>query len=153
MRGAYCIDGKKTAVSAAATMCIITSASGKPVWITSAYLTFPGANVTNQQLEAEWAKITSLGTPTGTSQTPSPFEQGDQAAASTVTVFITASEPTYSTAIVYGHQGFSSLAGWYFNPLPEERILIPSGGSWGLRLLGTVTSTDIALCVNIIEVG
>lgn len=153
MRGAYCIDGKKTAVAAAATMCYITAPSGKVVIITSAILSFPGTNVTNQQLEAEWAKITSLGSPTATSQTPSPMEQGDQASGSTVGVFVTASEPTYSTTIVYGHQGFASLAGWQYSPLPEERLVIPSGGSFGLRLLGTVVSTDIALTINFIEMG
>jgi len=153
MRGAYCIDGKKTGVAAAATMCYITAAASKPVIVTSAYLTFPGSNVTNQQLEAEWAKITSLGSPTATSQTPSPFEPNDQAAAMTAAVFVTGSEPTYSTTLVWGHQGFSSLAGWFYNPLPEERLWIGAGLSYGIRLLGTVTSTDIAVCVNVIECG
>jgi hypothetical protein len=91
--------------------------------------------VTNQQLKALWQRITTLGTPTGTTITPTPTEKGDQAAGATVVGNVTASEPTYGSGLTQGQRGFPSLGGYDPNFQPETRFYIQPGDTWGLRML------------------
>lgn len=153
MRGAYSAQIAISTVTAAKTLLYITAASTKIVEIISAFITPSGSNTTNQNCRACWQKIGTLGTPTGTSLTPTPTEQGDQAASSTVVGNVTASEPTYTSNVVHAHMGFSSLGGYQYGPVPEERLTIPPSGSWGLRLLDAVTSCDLVVNCVFVERG
>lgn len=153
MRGVYRANYRISANTAAKTLIYITAASGKPVDILSACVTNE-SNETNEQFLCCLQRVTSLGTPTATSVTPTKSEYNDQSAASTVKANVTASEPTYGAngqgaAIVdaVGLMGFPSLSGWFYQPTPEERLTIASGDTWGLRLLNAITSSD--LCVEI----
>src|SRR6516164_3914532 len=98
MRGVYTAATKISALNASKTLAYITAPSGKVVEILSVIVTNE-SNATNFQGEIAIANISSLGTPTATSVTPTPHEAGDQAAASTVKVNVTASEPTYGSTI------------------------------------------------------
>lgn len=153
MRGVYSADIKISSLAAAKSLIYITAPAAKCVEIISAMVGSCGSNVTNQQLEATWQKVNSLGTPTGTAITPSPQETGDQAAGSTVVGNVTASEPTYLSGITYDHQGFASLSGYQHSPVPEERIIIAPSATYGLRMLSTPTSLDAVVRVVFREIG
>lgn len=154
MRGVYRAQQQVTGITAGRTMIYITAPANKVVEILGASITPIGANVTNQILEAALQRVSSLGTPTASSLTPSLAEPGDQAAGSTVAGNVTASEPTYAANTQHGKQGFSSLAGWQHAPVPEERIVVPGGATVGLRLLtGSFTSADFDAEVVFREIG
>ncbi len=152
MRGVYTATDLISATSAAKTVVYITAAATHVIEILSSSIT-NASNETNEQCEAAWQLIGTLGTPTATTITPSPHERGDQAAASVVKKNVTASEPTYTASTQIGHEGFSSLGGWYFDPVPEERPVIAPSASWGLRLLNSPTAFDLAFKVTFREIG
>jgi hypothetical protein len=154
MRGVYRTNVQATGLTAGRTVIYITAPANRVVEILSASVTPIGTNVTNQNLECAFQRITTLGTPTGTTLTPNPTEPNDQAAASTCVGNVTASEPTYTANTQHGRQGFASLGGWQHAPVPEERMVIPAGATVGLRLLtATFTSQDIDGEVVFREIG
>ncbi len=154
MRGCYEASYAIAALAAAKTLMYITAPATACVEILSASVT-NRSNETNEQADCVISKISSLGTPTATTVTPSKTEQGDQAAGSTVKGEVTGSEPTYATgpAIEHGRGGFASLAGWQYAPIPEERVVIAPGASWGIRLLSSPSAFDAAVCIRFREIG
>lgn len=153
MRGVYTAQIQATGQTAAKTAIYITAPATAAVEILSASLTNID-NETNEQLECCLQRVSSLGTPTGTSLTPSKSENGDQAAGSTAVGNVTASEPTYSNNTQVGREGFPSLGGWRYQPTPEERIVIPPGGTVGLRILtSTFTSLGWDAMIVFREIG
>jgi hypothetical protein len=153
VRGVYESNIRISALAAQKTLMYITAPANKVVEILSASVTNE-SNTTNQQLECCFQKVTTLGTPTGTTLTPTKAEQGDQAAGSTVVGNVTASEPTYTASTQYGLRGFASLAGYEFAPLPEERLCIAGSDTWGLRLLNTTpTAFDADVRIVFREIG
>jgi hypothetical protein len=153
MRGVYTAVIKITGLAAAKTLLYLTAPANKVVEVLSASVTNSGSNVTNQQLELTLQKVNVLGSPTASTLTPSPHEQGDQASGSTVKGNVTASEPSYVANTDLGHEGSSSLAGWFFQPLPEERAYIAGGDTWGLRMLSTPTAYDANVRFTYREIG
>ena len=153
MRGVYEAVYKITGLASAKTLMYITAPSSKVVEILEASVTHPGSNVTNQQLEVAIQRVSSLGTPTATSVTPTPVEVGDAAAGSTVKGNVTASEPTYSSAVDGGREGYASLGGWRYQPQPESRFYIAPSGSVGVYMTSTPTSTDTIVRVVFREIG
>ena len=151
MRGVYTAQTKISSNTSAKTLAYITAPSGKCVEIISASVTVSGT--TNQQLECALQRISSLGTPTASSITPSPQESADQAAGSTVAMNVTASEPTYSSGVTFCQEQFSSLGGWRYMPAPEERVVLPGSGNIGLRLLGGMSSADVDVNIVFREIG
>jgi hypothetical protein len=152
MRGVYEASANISAVSAAKTLLYITAPSGKTVEVLEATVTNP-QNETNEQCEFVLQKITTLGTPTATTLTPSKCEQGDQAAGSTVKGNVTASEPTYTANTEVGREGVPSLSGWRYEPQPENRLIIAGGDSWGLRVLNSPAAVDLIPSLKFREVG
>lgn len=110
-------------------------------------------NTTNQQLECTLQRVTTLGTPTGTAVTAAKHETLDGASAATVVGNVTASEPTYTANTDIGHEGFPSLSGWFFQPVPEERPIIPPSATMGLRCISTPTSQDSQVRITYREIG
>lgn len=153
MKGVYTSVIKIAGLNAAKTLIYITAPSSRTLEIISASVGNSGSNVTNQQLEATFQRITTLGTPTGTSITPSPQETNDAAASATVVGNVTASEPTYTSGVVFDQQGFASLAGYQHAPVPEERIIVPPSASLGLRMLSIPTAFDADVKLVHREVG
>jgi hypothetical protein len=151
MRGVYTTAVKIASLAAAKTLAYITAPSDKVVELLSASVTNE-SNATNFQMQCAIANISSLGTPTATSNTPTPHEAGDQAAGSTVKVNVTASEPTYGTTIT--QEEAPSLVGWRWEPLSEaERIYVKGGASIGLRMVTTPTSFDADVRLTFREIG
>ncbi len=155
MRGVYRANFRIAAVTSARTLLYITAPASVCVDILNARITNE-SNETNEQLLAAWQRITTLGTPTATTITPTKSESGDQAAASTVKANVTASEPTYGASAqgaaivdVEGLMGFASLSGYFYQPTPEERLTIKVGESWGLRLLAPSAPVSFDLCVEV----
>lgn len=154
MRGVYEASHKISALATAATLMYITAPANKVVEILSIEVT-DATNETNEQMEITFQLISSLGTPTATTVTPSKLEQGDQAAGSTVKAAVTASEPTYSSgpAVEVGRAGVATLGGYRYAPVPEERPVVAGGASWGLRLLANITAIDAVVVMRFREIG
>lgn len=152
MRGVYTGVVKISGLAAAKTLLYITAPANKVVEILSASVT-NASNETNEQIECCLQHVTTLGSPTATTLTPSKHELGDQAAASTVKGNVTASEPTYTSNTEIGYEGSSSLGGWFFDPTPEEHPFIPGQGTMGLRLLSTPTAFDAVVRITFREVA
>lgn len=152
MRGVYEGNILISGLNALKTLLLMEIPSGKCVEILSASITNE-SNGTNQQLAAGFYKVTTLGTPAGTSVTPAQNEQGDQASALTVLGNLSA-EPTTYSSIFLGLMGFASLAGYQYAPVPEERIIMSPSSNWGLRLVDTApTAFDASVRVSWREIG
>lgn len=154
MRGCYEATIQDSSASAAKTLLYITVPANKVVEVLSAEVT-NADNETNEQCEVTFSKISSLGTPTATTITPTKMEQGDQAASSTVKGVVSGSEPTYTTGPVveFGRKGFPSLAGYQYAPVPEERPILAGGDSWGLRLLNSPSALKLDVVLRFRELG
>jgi hypothetical protein len=152
MRGVYSVSIDIDTVTTAKTLLYITVPSTIVIEIISASVTNRN-NVTNQQLDVGIFRVSSLGTPTaGSTPTPVKTEAGDQASACTVKANVTASEPTYAS-IGVDEKGVSSLAGYYYDPLPEERPIIAPGATVGLRLTTAPTSFNATARIVWREIG
>ena len=149
MRGYYTASFKVSAATQAQTLVYITATTGKPVELVSTSVT-NCTNETNEQMETKWSNISSLGTPTANTITPTKMNQNDSSASCTVKGPVTGSEPTYASgpALDHGYKGWPSLAGYEYEPPPDARPVIGSAASWGLRLLNAPTSLD--LVVNVV---
>lgn len=153
MRGVYESGNSISGLSAAKTLIYITAAATHVLEVIGSNVGGSGSNVTNQQLKAVWQRITTLGTPTATTVTPTPTEKGDQAAAAVVKANVTASEPTYGSGLTMGQRGFSHLGGYDPAFLPEERFYVAPSDSWGLRMISTPTSFDAEVSLRHREIG
>jgi hypothetical protein len=153
MRGVYTSAVQITGVTAAKTLLYITAPANKVVELLSVEITGVGSNVTLQNLDVGLFNVTTLGTPTASSNTPQPEEAGDQAAGSTVKTNVTASEPTYSTTPLDRGGGPNIGACYRHSPTPEERIVIGGGATVGLRLLNAISSQDLNVQAKFREIG
>ena len=154
MRGVYTATYKIAALAAAKTLMYLTGPSTAVIEIISASVT-NSSNATNQQMECTLTTVTTLGTPTATTVTPAKQESGSAASGATIKGNVTASEPTYpaDTSADYGHEGASSLGGWYFDPMPEERPTIAPSATMGLRMISTPTAMDVEVRITYREIG
>jgi hypothetical protein len=155
----YTVNYRVAALAAARTLVYCTAAATHLLELLYTEVSNE-SNETNEQVVLAWQRITTLGTPTATTVTPTKAEKGDQAAASTWKANVTASEPTYGAiaqggAIVdaVGLKGVPSLGGYIYAPAPEERQMFAASDSWGLRLLNAPTAFDLVLEVRFREVG
>lgn len=152
MRGVYTVEGKLSAWASNKGAMLVTNNSSRVLEIISAHIGDVGSNVTNQQLEAAIARVTTLGSPAGgATPTPTPEETGDQASAATVTTGLTTDVTTVGAKL--DHQGFASLAGYQYNPLPEERIIVPPSGSITMFLVVAPTAFDAVVQMKFREIG
>ncbi len=154
MRGCYEATISIAALATNETLLYITVPANKVVEVLSIEVT-NATNETNEQAEVTFSKISSLGTPTATTITPTKTEQGDQAASSVVKGHVTGSEPTYATGpvIEVGRKGFPTLAGYQYAPVPEERPVLAGGDSWGLKLVTTITALQAIVVLRFRELG
>jgi len=154
MRGVYRAAIDITAVTTAKTLVYITTPATLVIEILSARITDQNEN-TSEQILAELNRITTLGTPTGTSLTPKPTEELSAASGVTAVGNITASEPTYDAAgNAIARGGANKLGGWEYLPLPEERSIIKPSDTVGLRLVNAIaTSTDLTAEIIYREIG
>jgi hypothetical protein len=152
MRGVYTAEIKLASFASIKSALLIQAPALKAVEIISAHIGNVGSNVTNQQLEAAISRVATLGSPVGTAVTPNPEEVGDQVAGSTVTGGL--STDVTAVGVNLDHQGFASLAGYQFAPVPEERPLVPPAGSAVLRLVvAPGVAFDAVVQVKFREIG
>lgn len=150
MRGVYTANQRIVGLNAAKTILYITAPANVAVEILSLSVT-NDSNATNEQERISLKRISVLGTPTGTAVTPTPHEAGDQAAGSVINTNITASEPTYGAIVI--QEGFSSLGGYYFDPVPEERPVLKGSASLGVFFESTPTSFNCDVRFTFREIG
>lgn len=154
MRGVFRASGTIAGVTTAKTLLYITTPATAVIEIISARITAQDED-TSEQIFGELNRIATLGTPTATTITPKPTEEGSAASACTAKLNVTASEPTYDAigdAIASG--GANKLAGWEYVPLPEERPIIKPSDNLGLRLVDAISaSTDLTAEIIYRELG
>jgi len=154
MRGVYRAHHDTSAVTTAKTLLYITNAADMVIEIISARITAQDED-TSEQIFAELNRIATLGTPTATSVTAKPTEEGSVASSATCKGNVTASEPTYDAAAdSICRRGANKLGGWEYVPLPEERPIIVPSDTVGLRLIDAVAnSTDLSAEIVYREIG
>lgn len=152
MRGVYTAEGTISGLTSARTLLYITAVATGVVKVLSAHIG-NATNETNEQMDICWKKVGTLGTPTATTLTPSKHEIGDQAAAATVKLNVTASEPTYTASTFLGHRGVASLNGYDYPHKDSEAFYIRPGETWGLVLISAITSMDAVVNVTFQEIG
>lgn len=154
MRGVFRLCDTISAVTTAKTLLYIEVPADAVVEILSARITCQDED-TSEQIMAELNRIATLGTPTATTITAKPTEEGSAAFGGTCKSNVTASEPTYdgeSDAIASG--GANKLGGWEYVPLPEERPIIAPSDDVGLRLIDAVAnSSDLTAEIVFREIG
>jgi hypothetical protein len=154
MRGVFRAVDTISSVTTNKTLIYLTAPSDAVLEILSARITCQDED-TSEQIMAELNRINALGTPTATTITPKPTEEGSAAFGGTAKSNVTASEPTYdseSDAIASG--GANKLAGWEYVPLPEERPIISPSDNVGLRLIDAIAnSSDLTAEIVFREIG
>jgi hypothetical protein len=143
MIGVYTAEIEIASLSAAKTVMLLELPADIVVEILSAHITNMD-NDSNEQLEAGLFEVTTIGSPTGTAVTPEPHE-GVLAAGTTATGDLSA-EPTAYNGKGYDRQGFSNLAGYRYDPIPEERAILSPSADVGLRLLSAPATAFKAAC-------
>lgn len=151
MRGVYTASIKGSGVNSARTLVYVTAPATAAIEIIRAWAT-NGSNETNEQIECVLQRVAS-GAPTATTITPAKHENGDQASAATSKGNVTAADFAYTANTEIGYMGVPSLPGYYYDPLPEERPIIPPSGTIGLRLLSTPAALDLICGITYREIG
>jgi hypothetical protein len=157
MRGVYTASADITGLAAAKTLMYITAPATAAVEILSVHVVDYNNN-SSEQWKISFQRITSLSpTPTGTTVDATTglqkHENGDQASTVTCKSNITANEPTYDTVGPVDRQGVSNLAGYHYDPTPEERPIIAPSGTFGLYMHSTPTSTNVGVMIVYREIG
>lgn len=144
MRGVYTAEIEIAALAAAKTVLLLEVPADMSIEPLSAHITNMDTD-SNEQLEAGVFIVTTKGAPAGTAVVPEPSEPGDQASSVTVLGDLT-TEPDAYNAKGKDRQGFSNLAGYRYDPLPEERGAVGPTKLIGLRLLNAPSSGFKAAC-------
>lgn len=151
MRGVYTAYIDITGISTAKTLMLIQSPSTAVVEIIGIHVTNLDVE-TSEQLSIGLFRVTTLGSPSGTAITAEKHEPGDAAATATETGNLTV-EPTAYSSNPIDKQGVNNLAGYHYDPIPEERPIIPPSGAYGVRLLVAPTSFNCSVMVVFREIG
>lgn len=151
MRGVYTAYIDITGISTNKTLMLIQSPSTAVVEIIGIHVTNLDVE-TSEQLSIGLFKVSTLGSPSGTSVTPEKHETGDAAAAATLTGNLSAEPTTYATNPI-DKQGVNNLAGYHYDPIPEERPIVAPSGAMGVRLLVSPTSFNCSVMVVFREIG
>ena len=154
MRGVYTINVQASSLADARTLLFVEAPSNMCFEILSASITNLD-NATSEQLEAGIFRVSNSNSPSfdGAANVEK-AESGDAAMSVTAsgTVNGTANEPTYQTTPI-DRKGFNNLGGYYYDPIPEERVVISPNDSVGLRLLETPAATSFSVQMKIREMG
>ena len=157
MRGVYTINVQSSGILGGRTLLWAEPPSDRVVEILSASITNLD-NDTSEQCEAGIYRIKShtVGEVVDGTTYFEKHELGDPACSimASGTVNGAAGEPVYSGAPI-DRRGFNILAGYYYDPIPEERPVLSPGVGVGIRLLAgagtTATTYDTQLVIR--EIG
>lgn len=152
MRGVYIAHTEISGVNSARTLMYLTAHSLSVIEILSISVT--NADVeTNEMISAGLFRISALGTPTATTLTAiEKSEEGTSDTTATIKTNVTASEPTYNTNPL-DKQGTPNLAGYFYDPTPEERPTVSPGKSIGIRLLSAPAAFNCVVILKYREIG
>lgn len=110
-------------------------------------------NNTAERWDIAVTRVSTKGTPAGTSITPQKTEEGDAASAATILADLTIEPGAYNAEHLL-RRGVSNLTGvTWKNALAQEAIMIPPSGLIGIRLLNSIASTSITITVTYRELG
>lgn len=151
MRGVYTAYIDITGISTNKTLMLIQSPSTAVVEIIGIHVTNLDVE-TSEQLSIGLFKVSTLGSPSGTSVTPEKHETGDATAAATLTGNLSVEPTAYATNPI-DKQGVNNLAGYHYDPIPEERPIVAPSGAMGVRLLVSPTSFNCSVMVVFREIG
>ena len=144
MQGVYTFQYQITGVNSARTLLYLAPPSTQAMEILSAKVT--QTNVTaSEQLECMVSRIATIGGPTATTISPTLTEPTTPAFGGTAKANVTASEPTYGSVQI-DQNGWPNVGGYFYDPLPEERVIIAPGAYVGLKLLSTPSNTYTLDC-------
>lgn len=148
MRGVYTVRAQIAALAAAKTVLLGTLPSGTLVELLEAYLT-NASQGTAEQLDIGLFLVTTLGTTVGTSITAGNVQKTESGSPNTLLTWTAdlTTEPTTYNANPYHVEGVINLAGYRYEPVPEARRIIPSGASFGMRLLASPVNSFKAECM------
>lgn len=151
MRGVYTASIDITGLTTAKTLVLLQASATSVIEILSVHVTDLN-NESNEQMAIGLYHVTTIGTVDGTSITPEKHEKLDASSVATVLGNLSDEPTTYSTNPI-DKQGVSSLSGYHYDPIPEERPIIPPSGAIGLRNLTSVTSLDVTAMIVYREIG
>jgi hypothetical protein len=151
MRGVYTANIDISGLSSAKTLILLQASATSVIEILSVHLTNQN-NEVNEQWPVGLFHVTTYGSPAGTAITPEKHEKLDASSVATVLGNLTAEPTLYSTNPI-DKEGISSLSGYHYDPIPEERPVIPPSGAMGLRLLIVPTATDVSANIVYREIG
>lgn len=152
MRGVYSISQNFSSATAASTLIHLQVASTNVIEILSASATNRN-NESNEQLEFVLQK-TSSSAPTGGTDISSNIVKNENGDATSTTTIRESANTGGTYGGVINRQGVSSLAGYFFDPIPETRPIVPPSNGIALRVLTTTfTALDLAVEIVFREIG
>ena len=153
MQGVYRVSDTISGVTTAQTLIWIATAATQIIEIYSASITCQDED-TSEQIMAELNRITTIGSAAGTTRAAKPTEEASTAAGAVCKVDLTVEPTTYEGAwLSIASGGANKLGGWEYVPLPEERPIIGINDDVGLRLIDTITSSDLTASITFREIG
>ena len=136
MRGVYTAQIPIASISGAKTLLVLRAPSNAVAEVLSASIS-NNNNDTPEQLEAGLFKITNIASIAGTAVTPTKHEPLDGASVCGSSGNLSAEPSSYDSDAI-DRQGWNNLAGYRYDPIPEERPIVGPTGAIGLRILGTI---------------
>lgn len=151
MRGVYTVEFQ-VSVSVAKTLMYLTNASDMVLEILESSIGITNVDTT-EQMNASLTHVTNAASAAGSAVVPAKHEQGDVASSVTAIANLSA-EPTTYASVDIDHQGFSSVEGYHYEPIPEDRPIVSPGASIGLRLLDAPSgATVMTMQIKFREIG
>lgn len=153
MRGVYNASIDIDILEAEKTLIYIETPETMCIEVLAAYITNRSL-ITNQQITGELLiGDIPVVTPTGTTIDPVPTETLSGATnLTTILGDITDDEPTFTSSLY--KEGSSVLIGFRYDPVPENRIIIPPSKILGLRLaIALETAFDATVTLIYREIG
>jgi hypothetical protein len=151
MRGVYTAQIDITGLSSAKTLMLIQAPSTGVIEIISCSVSNVNSE-TSEMLNIGVYHVTTVGSPAGTSVTPEKHEKLDASSSATVTGNLSG-EPTAYASKPLDKQGINNLSGYRYDPLPEERPIVPPSGAIGLRAIDAPTSFNASVQIVFREIG
>ena len=145
MRGVYTAHIEIASLAAAKTVLLMELPATNCVEILSAQVTNANVN-TAEQHTCGLFRVTTKGAPAGAAVNIQKKESGSAATIVTWLGDLT-TEPTTYDAAPLEKGGVNNIGGYYYDPIPEERDIVPPSKLVGLRLLNTPVTPFKAICI------
>jgi hypothetical protein len=148
----YTVTQPNVAVSGAQDMVEITAGSTTGVLILSAFIgqvgTADAGDANAEHLRILIRRYATSGS-NGSSQTPAKHNSNDPASSATAEVSNTTAGGTVTEVI---EESFPVANGWFYQPIPEERIYVPPGGIIAFRIPSVADGITLTARVTFAEV-